>query len=178
MSHVLIIEDSYLFGQFVSDAAMLAGAGSVEVVRRLGHAELEGESRVVGSPGDAPAEGGMGRGRAGRAGAVTRLEVDESDAVALPDTVRGQFHRHALALYGRQRDVVDVESEVERLHCGRLRPDGEGLAARERLRPEDGLERDGDVHRRVDDDLRSAAPYARRRRQHPVDITAVKVHSR
>lgn len=31
MPHVLIIEDSYLFGQFVSDAAVLAGAGSVEV---------------------------------------------------------------------------------------------------------------------------------------------------
>jgi DNA-binding response OmpR family regulator len=31
MPHILVIEDSYLFGQFVSDAAILAGAGSVEI---------------------------------------------------------------------------------------------------------------------------------------------------
>lgn len=37
--HVLIIEDSYLFGQFVSDAAVLAGAHSVEVVDTQAAAE-------------------------------------------------------------------------------------------------------------------------------------------
>lgn len=39
MPHVLIIEDSYLFGQFVSDAAVLAGAGSVEVAEGQAAAE-------------------------------------------------------------------------------------------------------------------------------------------
>lgn len=37
--HVLVIEDSYLFGQFVSDAAVLAGAHSVEVVDTQAAAE-------------------------------------------------------------------------------------------------------------------------------------------
>ncbi|MCP3736203.1 response regulator [Sphingomonas sp. RP10(2022)] len=39
MPHVLIIEDSYLFGQFVSDAAILAGARTVEVVETQAAAE-------------------------------------------------------------------------------------------------------------------------------------------
>ena len=46
MSHVLIIEDSYLFGQVVSDAAMLAGAGSVEVVDTQAAAEAAATKRA------------------------------------------------------------------------------------------------------------------------------------
>jgi DNA-binding NtrC family response regulator len=39
MTHVLIIEDSYLFGQFVSDAALLAGADTTEIVETQAAAE-------------------------------------------------------------------------------------------------------------------------------------------
>jgi DNA-binding NtrC family response regulator len=39
MPHVLIIEDSYLFGQFVCDAAILAGARTVEVAETQAEAE-------------------------------------------------------------------------------------------------------------------------------------------
>jgi DNA-binding NtrC family response regulator len=39
MPHVLIIEDSYLFGQFVCDAAILAGARTVEVAETEADAE-------------------------------------------------------------------------------------------------------------------------------------------
>jgi DNA-binding NtrC family response regulator len=39
MTHVLIIEDSYLFGQFVSDAALLAGADSTEIAETQAAAE-------------------------------------------------------------------------------------------------------------------------------------------
>ena len=46
MPHVLIIEDSYLFGQFVSDAAVLAGAGSVEVVDTQAAAEAAATRRA------------------------------------------------------------------------------------------------------------------------------------
>lgn len=46
MPHVLIIEDSYLFGQFVSDAAVLAGAGSVEVADTQAAAEAAAVRRI------------------------------------------------------------------------------------------------------------------------------------
>lgn len=46
MPHVLIIEDSYLFGQFVSDAAVLAGAGSIEVVDTQAAAEAAATRRA------------------------------------------------------------------------------------------------------------------------------------
>ncbi|GAA0661470.1 hypothetical protein GCM10009102_07810 [Sphingomonas insulae] len=46
MPHVLIIEDSYLFGQFVSDAAVLAGAASVEVVDTQAAAEAAASRRT------------------------------------------------------------------------------------------------------------------------------------
>ena len=46
MPHVLIIEDSYLFGEFVADAATLAGAGSIEVAESQGAAERAAARRT------------------------------------------------------------------------------------------------------------------------------------
>lgn len=46
MPHVLIIEDSYLFGQFVCDAAILAGARTVEVAETEAEAEQAATRRV------------------------------------------------------------------------------------------------------------------------------------
>jgi len=48
MTHVLIIEDSYLFGQFVSDAALLAGAETTEVVETQAAAEDAARRRAPG----------------------------------------------------------------------------------------------------------------------------------
>ena len=46
MPHVLIIEDSYLFGEFVADAATLAGAGSIEVAESQAAAERAAARRA------------------------------------------------------------------------------------------------------------------------------------
>ena len=48
MTHVLIIEDSYLFGQFVADAAVLAGAGSTEIVETQEAAEAAAQRCMPG----------------------------------------------------------------------------------------------------------------------------------
>ena len=61
MPHLLIIEDSYLFGQFVSDAAVLAGAASVEVV----DTQAAAEAAASRAGGVGPDPGAAIRGRPG-----------------------------------------------------------------------------------------------------------------